>query len=320
MADVELTIQNRTTVYYPAVEDGIVWETERKGSPGRLSFSVIKDSAISFVEGNAVRLKVDGRNVFFGFIFQKKRDKNDQIQVVAYDQLRYFKNKDTYIYRNKRADELVKMIASDFNMQFGELENTGFKIESRIEDNKTLFDMVQTALDLTLQSIKKMYVLYDDFGKLALKDVSSLRLDLLIDEETGENFNYTSSIDGKTFNKIKLTYDNEETGRREVYIAKDTNNINNWGVLQYYEGLNDKVNGRTKADALLQMYNRKTRNLTITKAFGDPRVRAGFAVAVQLNLGDVVAKNYMMVEKAKHIFNNGEHWMDLTLRGGEFIA
>jgi hypothetical protein len=28
----------------------------------------------------------------------------------------------------------------------------------------------------------------------------------------------------------------------------------------------------------------------------------------------------MMVEKVKHTFKNNEHFMDLTLRGGDFVA
>lgn len=320
MAKVEIAIQNGSTIYYPVVEGGVTWESERKGVPGKLSFTVIKDDNIAFQEGNPVSMKVDGVKFFYGFIFQKKRDKDHHIKVIAYDQLRYFKNKDTYLYKNKRADELVKMIASDFKLQVGTLENTGFKIPRRIEDNKTLFDIVQTALDLTLQYTNKMFVLFDDFGKLTLKNIESLKLDLLIDEETGENFDYTSSIDGETYNKIKLAYDNKETGKREIYIAQDSSNINNWGVLQYFEKIEEKVNGRFKADALLQLYNKKTRNLAIKNVLGDPRVRGGSAVAVLLYLGDITAQNYMMVERVKHVFFENEHWMDLTLRGGEFIA
>ena len=40
------------------------------------------------------------------------------------------------------------------------------------------------------------------------------------------DFNYTSSIDEETYNQVKLTYDNEKTGRREIYIAKHGANIN----------------------------------------------------------------------------------------------
>lgn len=79
-------------------------------------------------------------------------------------------------------------------------------------------------------------------------------------------------------------------------------------------------NGQAKADALLKLYNKKTRNLKITNALGDNRVRAGSMVVINLDLGDMKVKNWMLVEKCKHTYKEGEHWMDLTLRGGEFIA
>lgn len=62
-----------------------------------------------------------------------------------------------------------------------------------------------------------MYVLYDDFGKLCLKNLERMKVGLVIDEETGENFDYESSIDSDTYNQIKLTYDNSDTGK-EKYI------------------------------------------------------------------------------------------------------
>lgn len=316
----ELLIQHGSKVYQPIVTGEIQWQTERKGVQGSLTFKVVKDATLNFTEGDAVRLKVDGQKVFYGFVFQKKRDKQGIITVTAYDQLRYLKNKDTYVYSNKTASEVVQMLAKDFNLQCGTLEDTKFKIESRVEDNQTLFDIIQNALDLTLTSKKEMYVLYDDFGKLTLKNIGNMKVGILIDEDTGENFDYTSSIDGETYNKIKLVYENEETGKREIYIAQDGSHINQWGVLQYFETIDEKVNGKAKADALLSLYNQKTRNLSIKGAFGDVRVRAGTLVAVSLNLGDIIANSFLLVEQAKHTFSESLHTMDLTLRGGEFIA
>lgn len=142
----------------------------------------------------------------------------------------------------------------------------------------------------------------------------------MVDEETGQNFDYTSSIDDGTYNKVKLTYDNEDTGCRDVYIAQDSANMNRWGILQHFDTLSKGENGQAKADALLSLYNKKTRNLKITGAIGDNRVRAGSMVIVNLALGDVNIKNFMLVENAKHTYRENEHWMDLTLRGGEFIA
>ncbi len=325
--DVELLISDPSgaKAYIPIVEEGIEWSTERRSAPGKLTFHVIKDDIISFQEGAAVRLRVNGRNVFFGFVFTKKRNKDQIVTVTAYDQLRYLNNKDTYVYENKTASQLVRMIASDFALKVGTLENTGFLIASRVEDNTSLFDMIENALDLTLQNNKEMFVLYDDVGKLTLKNVSSMYVGepgayMMIDAETGENFEYASSIDNDTYNKIKLTYDNKDTGKREVYIAQDGGHMNEWGVLQYFDTLQEGENGQAKADALLKLYNSKTRTLKITNAIGDTRVRAGSMVVVNLALGDVNVKNFMLVEKVKHTFKLDEHFMDLTLRGGEFVA
>lgn len=318
--NIELLIQHGDKVFIPVVQEGITWSTERKGCPGELKFKVVKDDVISFTEGDAVRLKVNGQNVFYGFIFKKQRDKEQIISVTAYDQLRYLKNKDTIVYENKTAGELIQMIAKDYMMQTGTIEDTGFKIKSRVEENTSLFDMIQNALDMTLENQKYMYVMYDDFGKIVLKGLDNMRLNLLIDEETGENFDYTSSIDSNTYNKVKLTYDNEKTGTREVYVAQDSENMNAWGVLQYFDTLQEGENGKAKADALLSLYNKKTRNLTIKNAFGDVRVRAGSMIVVMMDLGDMKLKNLMLVEKCKHEFKESQHLMTLTLRGGEFVA
>jgi hypothetical protein len=325
--NIEFLIGNASgnKVYKPIVQEGIEWTTERRGSPGTLKFNIIKDDVIRFNEGDAVRLKINKHPIFYGFVFQKKRNKDQIISVTAYDQLRYFQNKDTYVYTNKTASQFIRMLAADYNLQTGTIENTGFVISSRVEDNTSLFDMIGNALDLTLQNSKEMYVLYDNFGKITLKNISNMRVGsngvyLMIDASTGENFDYTSSIDSDTYNKIKLTYENDETGKRDVYIAQSSANINNWGILQYFDTLSKGENGQAKANALLKLYNAKTRKLKITNAIGNLGVRAGSMIVVNLALGDITLKNFMLVEKCVHKFKLDEHFMDLTLRGGEFVA
>ena len=325
--EVELLIGNDTgtKVYQPVVEEGIEWSTERKDAPGKLVFKVVKDDILDFSEGSAVRLRVDGDNAFYGFVFKQQRDRDKLITVTAYDQLRYLKNKDTRVYENMTASDFVKSIADDYSLNPGVFDDTGYVIESRVEENTSLFEMIANALDMTLLNTGRMYVLFDDFGRLTLRSLESMYVGesgayLMVDEVTGENYEYTSSIDDSTYNKIKLTYDNEDTGFREVYIAQDSSNINRWGILQYFDTLQEGENGQAKADALLSLYNKKTRSLRITNALGDNRVRAGSMIVVNLDLGDVKLKNFMLVEKCKHTYKESEHWMDLTLRGGEFIA
>lgn len=316
----ELLISHDGVLYQPIVAEEVTWDTERKGVQGKLTFKVVKDAILNFTEGDAVRFRVNGANVFFGFVFTKTRDKEGIISVTAYDQLRYLKNKDTYCYTNKTASELIRMIAADFHLQCGDIDDTKFKIESRVEDNQTLFDIIQKALDLTLTNRKEMYVMYDDFGKITLKNLANMKLNILVDGSNAENFDYKTSIDGETYDKIKLVRNNEEKGKREIYIAQDSSHINQWGVLQYFETVDEKVNAQARAQALLKLYNQKTRSLSIKGVFGDVRVRGGSLVAVSLNLGDIIVNSYLLVEKVKHSFKESLHTMDLSLRGGEFIV
>lgn len=316
----QIVITNGNNMYVPAVLGGITYTTERYGTPSKLTFKVVKDDVLNFDEGNQVKFDVDGKPVFFGYVFTKQRDKENVISVTCYDQLRYLKNKDTYVYTNKTASEVIKLIATDFNLKTGSIEDTKFKIASRVEDTQTLYDIIQNALDLTMQNTKEIYVLYDDYGKITLKSLNNMRVNVLIDADTADNYSYSSSIDDNTYNKIKLIYDNKQTGKRDVYIEQHSENMNKWGVLQFYDTLQEGENGKAKAQALLQLYNQKTRNLQIKNALGDVRVRAGSLIPIQLNLGDIVVNNYMLVESCKHTFDLDEHFMDLTVRGGDLVG
>lgn len=317
---VELFIGNSKTLFVPCVVEGIEWTTERKGMPGKLTFECMWDSALNIEEGNPVKFRFNDRDVFYGYIFTKQRTKVPRFNVIAYDQLRYFKNHDSYIYKYKKASEVLKMVAADYGLRVGTIEDTQYVISSRVDDNSELFEIVQKPLDITMTNTKKMFVLYDDAGRLMLRNIDSMKVGIMIDAETGENFSYSSSIDNQTYNRVKLIYDDEEAGRRRVYVSQDQTNMKKWGTLTYFEKLTSGENAKLKADTLLRLYNTKTKNLRLKDCVGDVRVRAGSIVVVQLDLGDTRLKNYMLVEVCRHKFKASVHTMDLTLRGGEFVA
>lgn len=116
----ELLIQNGSTIYYPEVESGVKLTLERKGTPGKLEFTVLTDGVLNFQEGNPVTFIVDNTTMFHGFVFSKKRKANSiTIDVVAYDQLRYLKNKDTLIDEGLSASDILKRLAEDFRLNLG---------------------------------------------------------------------------------------------------------------------------------------------------------------------------------------------------------
>lgn len=312
----ELYIQNGDKFYAPILEGSVRWDTSRRGSPGKLTFSVVKDEAVNFQEGNTVIFRVDGKNLFYGYIFAKSRNKDQLIAVTAYDQMRYLKNKDSRRYENQKASELVRKIAGDFNLEVGNLADTGYVIARRIEDNQTLMDMIYTALDLTMINTGKMFVLYDDFGKLTLRDVETMKVPVVLGSETAEDFSYQTDIDTDTYNQIKLVLDDKEN---KGIVLTDKNTTGQWGVLQHLEVVSEEFNKaqiRAQAENLLKLKNRKSRSLELKNCIGDTRVRSGSSVIVALkDVGDVSIQQYLLVEKCSHVFSENEHWMTLEVRG-----
>lgn len=313
-------IQNGNQGFFPSVVGEMSLTTERKGAPGKLVFSVMWDENLRVEEGNPVKLSVGNTVAFYGFIFTLNHTKSTLVQITAYDQMRYLLNRDTYVFQNATAASIIRMIAADYGIQTGEIEETRHIIPGRVMDDKTLLDMMQDCLDITLTNTKAMYCLFDDAGKLTLQHVRRMVVGLLIDGEGAEDYQYISTIDGGTYNMIKLVYEEGEQGQRQVFIQRDPVTERKWGTLQYFETITDTANAMNKAKTLLSLHNKKMKTLSLQNVLGDIRVRAGCLVLVRLSLRDVALSNWMLVDSCTHQFRENRHTMMLKLKGGEFVG
>lgn len=316
MTEMLLTIQHGKYLFSPPVKDGIDIEWERKGVPGKLSFTTIKipTSEMNFSEGDPVCFYYNKKPIFMGYVFTKSRDREQHIKVTCYDQLRYLKNKYSYVFENKTATQIIKALCKDFNIKTGKLDDTKYIIPAIAKENTSAFDIILSTLEDTLLNTGNMFVLYDNFGKLTLKNSINMMVETLIYEDTAENFDYSSSIDTETYNSIVLYYKDKDN-LIIPYTASNKSKIKQWGTLRYFEEVKTPTIAQNKANQLLQLYCRKTRELQIKGAFGSTDVRAGSLIPVKLNLGDIQTNNYMMVEKVTHKFKNDHYTMDLTLEG-----
>lgn len=316
MATMRLTIQHNGKLFEPPVENGVTIEWERTGSPGKLTFTTLKvmNQDMSFQEGDPVCFYYADKLVFVGYVFTKKRDKEHRIEVTCYDQIRYLKNKYTYVFERKTATQIVQSLCADFGLKVGQMDNTSYVIPVIAEENKAAIDIILDVLEETLTNTGNMFILYDDGGTLRLKNCANMVSTTLIMENTAENFDYSSSIDDETYNSVVLYYkgDNELI---QIFTASNASTISQWGLLRYFEEVKNPSIGQNKANSLLKLYNKKTRELKVSGAFGDATVRGGTLIPVKLNLGDVIVNNYMVVEKVTHNFNNDHYTMDLTLEG-----
>ena len=315
MANIRLTIQHGDVLYEPPIQEGVQIEWERSGTAGKLTFTTIKVDGLVFQEGDQVCFYYDGKLVFVGYVFKKTRDKEHHIKVTCYDQIRYLKNKYTYVFEKKTATQIVKALGNDFGLVLGDMDNTTYFIPAIAEENKAALDIILDVLEETLLNTGNMFVLYDEGGKIIIKNVANMMSTTLIYEDTAENFDYSSSIDDETYNNIVLYYKGENE-KIKVFTASSPETIKQWGMLRYFEEVKTPTIGQNKANALLKLYNKKTRELKISGAFGDISVRGGTLIPVKLNLGDITTSNFMLVEKVTHKFDNDNHTMDLTLEGG----
>lgn len=297
----------------------ISWKTSRIGSPGKLDFTLVKrgiyqDKSFKYSNGDIVRVVKDGMNVFYGYIFSIDEGKNEEVKISCYDQIRYLLSNATYKFINATAADVLRIIAADFNLKVGRIDDTGYKIPRLIEDGKKLLDIICKALDYTLINTGNNYFLYDDFGTLSIRRSDDMLLDFIIgDGSLMYDYSSKRSIDEDTYNRVKLYKDNK-TDKGEEYRVQDSANIAKWGLLQLYQSIDENMNSAQINEllkTLIAIKNRETKSLRID-AMGNNRVRAGCYVPVIIE--EYGINQPFIVEECTHKFEGSDHTMSLELK------
>lgn len=299
---------------------GLSWKTYRIGKPGSLDFTLIKgapwqEPGFKYRNGDVVTFRFDGQNVFYGYIFSIDGGKDENIKIKCFDQMRYLNNQDTYVFSNATATDIVRQISDDFELQVGVLADSGYRIPSMIEDGQKLIDIMCKAIALTLINADINMVLYDDFGKLTLRNINDMLVDFYVgDQSLMHGFSYKQSIDSDTYNRVKLYQDNEETGRREVYVAQDSANIAKWGLLQLYQSVDENMNKAQISqmlNTLIAVKNRETKELKLD-CIGDIRIRAGCYVPVKIE--EYGINEPFVIDECTHSWDGNNHQMQIALK------
>lgn len=291
------------------------WKTSRIGKPGSFDFTMLQDSKYMINNGDIIRVKWDDKPLFYGYVFTIGRGEEEIIKVKAYDQMRYLMVADTYVLKNVTATAVLQRIAKDFNLKLGSVADTKYAIPSLLEDGQKLIDIIDKAFAYTTINTGSIYVLYDDFGKLTVKNVKDMKLDFFIgDTSLMHGYSFEKSIDSDTYNQIKLVRDNKETKKRDVHIAKDSANIAKWGLLQYYQSIDENMNdaqARQLLEQLSKLKNRETKSLKID-ALGNTSVRAGCYLHVAIE--ELAINQPYLVDECTHKFSGDDYTLSLELK------
>lgn len=296
-----------------AVEE-VQWTTYLEGQPGKLVFYVHKTDGVAFWEGATVWFTVDGELVFRGIVFKKERSQNvDLIKVTAYDYLIYLKNKDAFVFQEKTLPEIFEEVCVKFDLNFNVVDSTDYQCVDRIFDNRTGRDVLQTSIDDTFANSGNWFCLRSINNEIQLHNTENLLSNIQFGDASAIiSFNYTTSIDD-SYNQIKLYRDNQDTGRREIYIVRDSDTINEWGLLQYYSPVNDTLNTaqiEERATSILGAYNRRGRQFKCTECLGDLSVFSGAIIKCSISdLGDISLDDNLLIQQCTHTFSESYHSM-----------
>ncbi|MDY3367462.1 XkdQ/YqbQ family protein [Zhenhengia yiwuensis] len=308
----QLLIDNRQGGIFEVPHGKVTYKTSRKGRAGSLEFDYIGGDVfthkITINNGDVVLFKVNEVALFYGYVF--KVSGQDEKKILAYDQLRYLKNKDSFGVANKTADEIVKLIANVNNIKLGKVASTGYVIPKTIADNKEYFDAIYGALEKTLLATGRTYFLQDNVGAMELLDIADTKLDLVIDGDT-LLLDYESSkdIDSDTYNRVKLIQD----GLEGEVVVEDKTTQARWGRLQYHDVLDKELNKAQvmeQAQALLKLKNREKKSLKL-ECLGDIRCKAGYSPYVSIPKENI--EGYFLINSATHTFTDNEHTMSLEM-------
>ena len=282
------------------------WTDPLNDGAGYLEFSYILDESVGLIErGAPVRLSDNDQTqgIAYGICFKVTANQNKIITVKSYDRLRYFKAKDTIVTEGDTLNTLVKKAAAFFGFQIGENTQTGYVLPDAVNTDKSWLDIIYTGISDTLIGTENYYCLRDENGELCLSDMADLQLPIVLgDNSLAYGYDYSASIDDEFYNQIKLVSANESTGHADVYQVSDSNSIEQYGLLQYYEVLDNNANkaaAKSKADNLLRLYNREVESLTLS-CLGNISVRAG--CSIYGDIADIGLGRRLIVRKVTHKF------------------
>ena len=311
--------ESNTMYDYAPITEKVSYTTSRNGSAGKLTFSFMQKKAINLTEGAKVQFYADGAEIFLGFVFVTEQDRWGVVSVTAYDQLRYLKSAASYSLEGKKLNEFIQQIAKDMQLQIGTLEDTGYVIPTLTKESTECLDIIEYGLMLTQYNTGKTFVFFDDFGKLSLKEAKNMRSDILIGNGSIiTDYSYKSDIDSDTYNQVKLVRPNKETGQGDTYNFSDSTTIKKWGLLQKYVKVDENLNEaqiNEQGNIMMAYYDRVLKTISVDGVGGVPGLRAGAMAMFKIkDVPELSGGLFLLLDKVKHTFSNGEHTMSLEAK------
>lgn len=295
----------------------ITWKGKKLRAPRSVEVSFVDTDKgyhknVGIKEGDGLVFIWKENELFRGNVFSISRDKSAKSKMVAHDNLFYLvNNKDSYVFTEQSLDKIVSRICSDFQIPTGELTSSDYIIPYQVSDSKVLYDIILKAMDTTYNQTGKRYYLRAKEGKIdLLLRKENVRKWILEDGKNLINYNHNSSIEN-TITKVKMT--TGEGDETIIKTAEDGSLVEQFGVLQYYKKVNDKINEgqlQERVDKALKEKGKVEKQISI-EAIGIEDIISG--CGVNLAIPELEIEKGYYVDEDTHTFKGNKHTMKLKL-------
>ena len=318
MAKIQLlVVKNKKTIDMTNLVQSVRW-SGRKGSSARtIAVTMIDDdgyrharSGIDVADGNQCVFLVDGKERFRGILMNQKQGDKKQLKFKAYDNGIYLaNNKDTFVYKNKTADQVFSDVCSRFGIPTGEVAKCSYKIPELTKSKTTGQDAVLDALSLDYKATGTRHFISSDKGKLSLLQRKDQIISFVVDGDANlYGYSYTKSIESiKT--RVKMI------SKEGTTIAEKSNSAleQKIGIFQEIQQPDESLTKAQVKDlvgSVLDTLDDPEETVTLN-ILGDPDVISGKAILVKIpHLG--ISRAYY-VDSDDHTFEDNMHTMSLTL-------
>lgn len=318
MAKIQLlVVKNKKTIDMTNLVQSVRW-SGRKGSSARtITVTMIDDdgyrharSGIDVADGNQCVFLVDGKERFRGILMNQNQGDKKQLKFKAYDNGIYLaNNKDTFVYKNKTADQVFSDVCSRFGIPTGDVAKCSYKIPELTKSKTTGQDAVLDALSLDYKATGTRHFISSDKGKLSLLQRKDQVISFVVDGDANlYGYSYTKSIESiKT--RVKMI------SKEGTTIAEKSNSAleQKIGIFQEIQQPDESLTKAQVKDlvgSVLDTLDDPEETLTLN-ILGDPDVISGKAILVKIpHLG--ISRAYY-VDSDDHTFEDNMHTMSLTL-------
>lgn len=312
-----LVVKDKKTIDMTNLVKSVRW-SGRKGSSARtITVAMIDDdgyrharSGIDVADGNQCVFLVDGKERFRGILMNQNQGDNKQLKFKAYDNGIYLaNNKDTFVYKNKTADQVFSDVCSRFDIPTGEVAKCSYKIPEFTKSKTTGQDAVLDALSLDYKATGTRHFISSDKGKLSLLQRKDQVISFVVDGDANlYGYSYTKSIESiKT--RVKMI-SKEGTTLAEKSNSSLEQKIGIFQEIQQPDESLTKAQVKDLVGSVLDTLDDPEETLTLN-ILGDPDVISGKAILVKIPHLDISRAYY--VDSDDHTFEDNMHTMSLTL-------